>query len=89
MAFGIVESMNLIFMGKIGDAALISGVGVGNVYINVFGVVMMGGLNSILSTLVSQSYGQKNLKLCGVYLNRGRLVLILAYVPIFIILMNA
>jgi len=53
LSFGIVEAMNLIFMGFLGDATLTAGVGLGNVYIVIFGIITLCGLNSILSTLVS------------------------------------
>ncbi|CDW89329.1 na+-driven multidrug efflux pump [Stylonychia lemnae] len=89
MSFGIVEAMNLIFMGFLGDATLIAGVGLGNVYIVIFGIITLCGFNSILSTLVSQSYGQGNLKLCGTYLNRGRVVTIFAFIPVAFIMLNA
>ncbi|CDW74754.1 na+-driven multidrug efflux pump [Stylonychia lemnae] len=89
LSFGIVDSMNLIFVGFLGDPTLIAGVGIGTVYLTVFGIITLCGLNTILSTLVSQSYGQGNLKLCGTYLNRGRIVITLAFIPVAIIMLNA
>ena len=50
---------------------------------------MFVGLNGALETLVSQSYGSGNLKLCGVYLNRGRFVLLCSFIPVAVILSNA
>jgi MATE family multidrug resistance protein len=35
---------------------------------------MFFGLNGALETLVSQAYGAKDLRLCGIYLNRGRFI---------------
>jgi Na+-driven multidrug efflux pump len=57
VSFAVVEAMNLIFMGFLGDPALIAGVGLGNVYIMIFGIITLCGLNTVLTTLVSQSYG--------------------------------
>ena len=53
LSFGVVEAMNLIFMGFLGDPTLTAGVGLGNVYIVIFGIITLCGLNSILATLVS------------------------------------
>ncbi|CDW77408.1 na+-driven multidrug efflux pump [Stylonychia lemnae] len=89
MSFALVEAMNLMFMGQFGDPALVAGVGLGNVYITIFGIITIGGINGILSTLVSQSYGQGNLYLCGVYLNRGRVIIVIAFIPIAFIMISA
>eukprot|EP00347_Sterkiella_histriomuscorum_P020766 403336546 len=89
ISFGLVEAMNLIFMGQFNDPALVSGVGIGNVFISVFGIMILCGFNSALSTLISQSYGQRDFKLCGTYLNRGRIIICLCYLPVFFLMLNA
>ncbi|CDW86604.1 multidrug and toxin extrusion protein 1 [Stylonychia lemnae] len=53
MSFGLVEAMNLMFMGQFGDPTLVAGVGLGNVYIMIFGILTICGLNAILSTLIT------------------------------------
>lgn len=53
------------------------------------GLAIAIGLNGALETLVSQSYGANNLKLCGVYLNRGRYVLCLCFIPVTLVLSQA
>jgi Na+-driven multidrug efflux pump len=50
------------------------------VYMNIF-TVMLLGLNTGVVTLVSQTFGYGNLRLCGTYINRGRVVVFLAYFP--------
>lgn len=52
-------------------------------------MINLVSLNGALETLVSQSYGSGNLKLCGTYLNRGRFILLCSFVPVAIILSNA
>jgi len=64
------------------DNAMIAGVGMGSVTINFLGWTVLLGLNSALDTLVSQSAGSGNLELCGVYLNRGRFVMTIFFIPI-------
>ena len=44
------------------------------------------GLTSCVETLVSQAYGYGNLTLCGVLFNRGRIILILFFIPLAILL---
>jgi Na+-driven multidrug efflux pump len=50
------------------------------------GYSVVVGLNGALETLVSQAYGAKNYDQCGVYLNRGRIVLLITFTLVFIIL---
>ena len=50
------------------------------------GYSIVVGLNGALETLVSQAYGAKNYDQCGVYLNRGRIVLLITFSLVFIIL---
>ena len=64
---------------------LISALGIGNAYENIFGVSLILGYNSLLDTLISQAAGQNNYKLCGLYLNKGRLTVILLMIPIIIL----
>lgn len=57
-------------------------VGVGNVCCFIFVISILTGLNSAQETLTSQAFGSGNLKLCGVYLNRGRLILTAFFLPL-------
>jgi MATE family multidrug resistance protein len=75
----------LVFIGQLNDPVLLSAVGIGNVVLNSIGTSFIFGLNSGLETLVSQAFGAKNFKLCGIYLQRGRIALIILMVPIFFI----
>ena len=48
----------------------------------------MVGINAAQETLTSQAFGAGELKLCGIYLNRGQLILaffflLFAAVPVF------
>jgi MATE family multidrug resistance protein len=83
------QIINLIFVGHMNDAKLLAGVGMGNLIVSVFGISLFIGLNGALETLVSQAFGNNNMKLCGIYLNRGRFMLLLLNIPIVYILCNA
>ena len=65
-----------------GNNALIAGVGMASTMLNFMGWSVLLGMNSALDTLVSQSAGAGNLELCGVYLNRGRFIMTVAFVPV-------
>lgn len=96
-----VQLLNTYFVGHTNDAILISGVGMGNMLINVLAFAIMQGLNGALETLVSRSYGLSNdmTKLegfrkqmrreCGVLHNRGRFVVSCVMVPIIIIFVTS
>ena len=75
----------MIFLGRYDEAHLLAGIGVGNM-MTMFGLSFIMGLNSAIETLVSQAKGAGNIELCGVYLNRGRFVLMLVCVPVAVIL---
>ena len=44
-------------------------------------------MNGALETLVAQAYGAGQLQLCGVYLNRARVINTVIFVPLLIILL--
>ena len=80
------EMVNLSFLGHLNQPELLAGVGTGNMTQNMLGLSIIIGFNGALETLVSQAYGSGNLKMCGVYLNRGRFILIAAFIPVIFIL---
>jgi MATE family multidrug resistance protein len=80
------EVVNLLFIGQMNDPNILAGVGMGNCIQNMCGYSVVVGLNGALETLVSQAYGAKNYDQCGVYLNRGRIVLLITFTLVFIIL---
>jgi len=57
-------------------------VGLGNLCTTFSGFTVMIGMNCALDTLISQAAGQNNVELCGVYLNRGRFICTLLFLPV-------
>lgn len=55
----LVEVVNLIFVGHLDDPIALSGVGLGNMFINVVCFSIGIGLNGAIDTLASQAYGAK------------------------------
>jgi Na+-driven multidrug efflux pump len=49
----LVEVINTVYVGHLGNTAMVAGVGLGNMYINILCASIYFGLNSALATLVS------------------------------------
>ena len=72
----------LYYINLQGNHTLMSAVGLGNMIISTFGVSFFYGLNGSVETLVSQANGAGNQYMCGVYLQTGRLVALIAFIPV-------
>lgn len=83
----LVIASNTAFIGHLGDSAKLAGVGLGTLYVNIFCQSIILGLNAAVATLVSQSYGAGNIRKCGDYLNRGRVIAIVAFIPVIVVLL--
>ena len=57
--------------------------------INLCGLSIIFGFNSAIESLVSRAVGANQFENCGILLNRGRLVVLFAFIPIIIILFNS
>ena len=84
----LVLIINVIFAGRLGDPAKTAGVGLGTTMNHIFGACILQGINRAMDTLIPQAYGAGNITLCGVYLNRARVIGTLAFIPVSIILLN-
>jgi len=82
----MIWQQNLIFVGRMGDATLLAGVGLATTTINMMCFSLLVGLNGALETLVSQAFGMKELNLCGRYFNRGLVIMAVCYLPMVLIL---
>ncbi len=81
----IVQLTNIYFMGRSTDSNLMAAVGMGNMLINVFCFAVCQGFNGTIETFVSQSYGAGQKYMCGVQLNRGRIIVSILFIPIVIL----
>jgi len=90
MCVGMVtELINMSFIGHLGNASMLAGVGLGNMTQNIVGLSLIIGFNSVLDTFISQSVGAGMLEECGVYVNRARFVMTLLFIPILLIIANS
>ena len=78
----------MYFAGHLNDTAMLAGIGLGNMSFNLFMASNFESFNSAIDVLGPQAYGAGNLRLLGIYLNRGRLISILVFIPSLAILMN-
>ena len=76
---------SVYIIGHIHDKVAMAGIGMGNVLIGTFFMAFCFGLNGTLESKVSQAYGSKNFEMCGVWLNRGRIINTLIMLPIMIL----
>ena len=71
-----------VFAGRLDDPTKLAVVGLSGVCCNIMILSVMIGLNSAQETLTSQAFGAGNLELCGIYLNRGRFILVAFFIPL-------
>ena len=62
---------NTIIAGHLDDVKKLDGIGIASTFISIFVGPIVLGLNRAQDTLTSTAYGKGDLRLCGVYLNRG------------------
>jgi Na+-driven multidrug efflux pump len=82
----LVSVINIVFVGQLNDAAKLAGCGLGNTLASICGFSIMVGLNGAIDTLASHAFGDNDLRLCGVYLNRGRMILLAFSIPLAVLM---
>ena len=78
--------VTVVFAGRLDDPSKLAGVGLGITIGQILCFSIMTGLNGALDTLVSQTYGFGELRLCASIFNRGLIILTLVFIPLAILL---
>ena len=78
--------INIVYAGRFGDSAKLAGVGLGTTFLNIICLIPLKGINSAQDVFTTKAYGEGNLKMCGHYLNRGRIITTLLFTVMVIIL---
>ena len=79
--------INTVYAGKLNDDAKLAGLGLGTSLLECLTLYILMGMNGALETLVAQAYGADQLGLCGVYLNRARVINTIIFLPLMLILL--
>ena len=80
-----METVGMMFVGSLEDTYATAGVGLGLIYVNVLLHSTLTGLNNPISILVAVAYGKNDIKDCERILMRGRIISIIAWVPLFFV----
>jgi len=82
------QAANTIIIGKHQNAVQLQAtLGLATLFMNSLIATIQVGFNGSLSTLVSQAFGQKDLRLCGLYLNRQLILNVLIFIPMVVLMM--
>ena len=80
----LVETINIIFIGKFNDANLLTSIGLGTFIINIIAIIPLYGWCSGIDTLCSNAYGSKEFRLVGIYACIARMM-VFAYLLVLVI----
>jgi len=78
------DMTSLIVISQSGREDYISVVGVSTLIIGMFGLQPLFAISTSLDTLIAQSFGKRDYKMCGEYLNKAASLLLLSLIPSFI-----
>lgn len=70
----------MYFVSHLNNKGIVSAVGLGNMIQNTFIVSIICSFNAVVETYVSQAAGSGVLDVCGLYLNRGIIVMTFAFI---------
>ena len=85
---GVIVS-TYIFLGHLGDIKFYAGSCLGMFFHSTIIQTVVFGMNQTLNTYVSQAYGAKNIRMVGVYFNKGLIICCFMLPMMVALIMNA
>ena len=86
----LVLLANVVLAGRIfDDPVKLAGIGLATTLLNVLLFWPLVGMNGAVETLVAQAYGAGDLRICGVYLNRGRMIDTVITIPLIFLVYSS
>lgn len=83
-----IETINSAYIGHLGSEAAMAGVGMANMYMNITCLSLLFGINMTLNTVVAQAFGFGDLRMCGVYMNRARIIVTIVFIILVLLLLQ-
>ncbi|EER08359.1 multidrug resistance pump, putative [Perkinsus marinus ATCC 50983] len=80
------QTINVLFISRLGDADMLAAVGLANLVFNIGGVSCGYGINQAIETLVSQSRGNSGHRLASIHMAKGMCIGLLLSTILFIVL---
>jgi Na+-driven multidrug efflux pump len=80
MTLMMTNLYNIAVIGNLGNASDVAGAGMANMLMNIIANSNLQGMAIALGTLASQAFGKKEYEMCGVYLNRGRVICVFLFI---------
>ncbi len=78
--------IGLYYVGRLGNVKYIDAVSLGNSWVGIFAFSLQVGFACALDTFVSQSFGKRDYKACGLFLNRAFMLTTLATIACCLVL---
>ena len=85
----LIYLINFVLAGQHENTDKFTGLGIGQAISQCCGILIFLGLNSALSTQLSQAYGQEKLLLCGLFVNQAHILNIILFIPLAALMCNA
>ncbi len=74
------------FVGLLEDVVLLDAVSLATTFVNIVGASVIYGFSTALDTLISQSFGKGNMRMCGIYLGRAVVVCSIIAIPMCLLI---
>jgi len=82
----LVETVDIIAVGHLGNTEYLSGVGLATSILNIFIFGIYIGLNGAIDTMISQASGLNNHKLANQVLNKAYFINTVLFIPIAVVM---